>query len=118
MEDGLVVVYVAAVVLVLVGVWKTLVKAGQPGWAVLIPFYNVYVLLKVAGKPGWWLLLMFVPVVNLVITIIMYVGIANNFGQGGAFGIGLWLLPFVFFPILGFGDARYAGQADNRLAGE
>src|SRR5208283_4844553 len=56
--------WLALVVLVVAGMWKAFVKAGQPGWAVLIPIYNMYVLLKAAGKPGWWLLLMLIPIVG------------------------------------------------------
>jgi arginine exporter protein ArgO len=35
-------------------------------------------------------------------------GIARRFGKGRLFGVGAMVLPFVFFPILGFGVARYS----------
>jgi hypothetical protein len=105
------------VLLVLVGIaigifeiaacWKVLVKAGQPGWGVLIPFYNTYLFLLVAQRPGWWLVLYFIPIVNLVIQIIVLLDIAKNFGKSAGFGIGLFFLSFIFFPILGFGSATY-----------
>src|SRR3982750_1840174 len=44
-----------------VGLWKGYVKAGQPGWAILIPIYNLIVLLKIARKPEWWFFLMLIP---------------------------------------------------------
>jgi len=100
---------IALVVLIIAGVWKTFAKAGQPGWASIIPIYNVYIMLKIANKPGWWLLLFFVPVVNIVIGIIVALEIAKAFGQGTGFGIGLALLGVIFYPILGFGDAKYQG---------
>ena len=99
--------YILIVVLCVAGLWKTFLKAGQPGWAAIIPFYNIYVLIKVAGRPGWWLVLMFLPLVNIVIAIIVDIEVAKAFGKGAGFGIGLVFLPFVFFPILGFGDAAY-----------
>lgn len=34
----------AYVVLAIIGVWKMFKKAGRPGWASIIPFYNVWVL--------------------------------------------------------------------------
>ncbi len=102
-------IYWIILILVLVAMWKVFTKAKQPGWACLIPFYNVYVMLLIAGKPGWWLILMFIPFVNIVICIITYIAIANNFGKGVGFGIGLTFLPFIFFPILGFGDSKYIG---------
>ena len=93
----------------IVGAWKVFVKAGQPGWAVLVPIYNAYVMLKIAGKPGWWLVLLFVPLANLVVGILATLAIAAKFGKGGGFATGLFLLPFVFYPILGFGRAQYKG---------
>jgi hypothetical protein len=100
--------WLALVVLVVAGMWKAFVKAGQPGWAVLIPIYNMYVLLKAAGKPGWWLLLMLIPIVGVVFAIIAVVAFAGRFGKGGGFAVGLIFLPFIFYPILGFGDAQYS----------
>ena len=89
--------------------WKILTKAGRPGWAILIPIYNSYVLIKIAGKSGWWLLLFFIPFVNAVALIIILNELARSFGRGGGFTIGLVLLPYIFFPILGFGSDQYVG---------
>ena len=55
----------AVMVVVIVGFWKVFEKAGQPGWAAIVPLYNAYILLKIAGRPGWWLLLFMIPFVNL-----------------------------------------------------
>lgn len=30
--------YLAFIVFIVIGIWKTFVKAGQPGWAALVPF--------------------------------------------------------------------------------
>ena len=103
--------YAVVLLLMIAAMWKVFSKAGQPGWAVLIPIYNIYVLCKVAGRPGWWLLLMLIPLVNLVIAIILNIDVAKNFGKGVGFGIGLIILPFIFYPILGFGSAQYQGGA-------
>src|SRR5438093_7925652 len=100
-------IWSAVALLMIVSMWKVFSKAGQPGWAVLIPIYNVYVLLQVAGKPGWWLILMLIPLVNLVIVILTLVAVSERFGKGGGFAVGLLLLPIVFYPILGFGSAQY-----------
>jgi len=99
------------VVLAVAGFWKMFVKAGRPGWAALIPIYNVVVALEVAGKPGWWVVLYLVPVVNLVIALIASLALARRFGQDALYGVGLWLLPFIFAPILGFGSATYRPSA-------
>ena len=48
-----------------------------------------------------------------VITIIMWIKLAQAFGKGAAYGIGILFLPVVFLPMLGFGDAQYIGPANN-----
>ena len=55
---GILVVYFAILILMIVSLWKVFTKAGQPGWACIVPIYNVIVLLKIAGKPLWWILLL------------------------------------------------------------
>jgi hypothetical protein len=92
---------------VIVSMWKVFVKAGQPGWGVLIPIYNVYLLLKIAGRPGWWLILYIIPLVNFIIGIIVAIDIAKNFGKEAIFGVGLFFFGFIFYPILAFGSAKY-----------
>jgi hypothetical protein len=89
--------------------WMVYTKAGQPGWAVIVPFYNVYVLLKIVGRPGWWLAMFFVPVANVVFAIIVMIDLAKAFGKGGGFAVLLILLPFVGMPILAWSGARYVG---------
>ncbi len=101
---------VVVAILMVVCWWKIFKKAGQPGWAILIPFYNIYVMLKIAGKPGWWLVLLLIPLVNFIIMILMVVGLAQNFGKGTGFILGLIFLSVIFIPILAFGDARFVGE--------
>jgi hypothetical protein len=103
------IVWLLVVVLLIAAMWKVFVKAGQPGWASLIPIYNAYILCKIAGRPGWWLLLLLIPFVNFIIAIIICIDVAKNFGKGVGFGLGLAFLGIIFFPILGFGSAAYQG---------
>ena len=105
----LLIIELAVAFIMIAGMWKVFTKAGQPGWAVLIPIYNAYVLLQVAGKPGWWLILMLIPIINIIVGILAIAGVAANFGKGTGFVLGLIFLPFIFYPILGFGDAVYQG---------
>ncbi|MGH8900144.1 MAG: DUF5684 domain-containing protein [Egibacteraceae bacterium] len=104
-------IYLAAAVLILAGYWKIFVKTGRPGWGALIPLYNAYVLLQIIGRSGWWLVLFLIPIVNIVIGIIVSIDLARSFGKGAGVGLGLAFLPFIFVPILGFGDAQYVGPA-------
>ena len=94
-------------VLLVVSAWKIFTKAGKPGWASLVPIYNLIVMLEITGKPIWWIVLFLIPFVNFVGAILLSLAMAEKFGKSTGFGIGLAFLPFVFFPILAFGDARY-----------
>lgn len=105
-------IYVAIALLMIISLWKVFSKAGQPGWASIIPIYQTVVMLQVAGKPIWWIILLFVPIANIVIAIMMLAGIAKNFGKGGGFVVGMLLLPIIFWPMLGLGSAEYAPVED------
>jgi ABC-type sulfate transport system permease subunit len=102
-----VVVYLVCLIVVIAGLWKVFTKAGQPGWMALIPILNAFVLIRIAGKPAWWIILFLIPVVNMIIGIILTVSLAEKFGKGLGFALGLIFLPFIFVPILGFGSATY-----------
>jgi len=102
-----------ALVIALVGIvalWKIFVKAGQPGWAAIIPIYNMYIMLKIIGRPGWWILLFFIPFVNFIITIVIALDLGKAFGKDAGFSIVLlWLFSIIGYFILGFGKAEYKG---------
>jgi len=99
---------------VLLGWLRVFPKAGRPAWAALVPFYNVYVLVVgVARLSALWFVLVWVPVIQIVAAILVNVEVAKRFGKSEAFGLGLSLLGFVFYPILGFGADRYqTGDAE------
>ena len=109
------IVYLVVIVFVIAGLWKAFEKAGAPGWAAIIPIYNLYIMTKMAGKPWWWILLMIIPIVNIIVLILISMPIAKNFGKSEAFGVGMALLAFIFWPILGFGDAQYQGAKPNKF---
>ena len=48
-----IVVCLAIAVLMIAALWKVFRKAGQPGWASIIPIYNTYIMCKIAGRSGW-----------------------------------------------------------------
>jgi hypothetical protein len=97
--------------LLIAGHWAVFKKAGLHGWAAIVPFYNIWTLCRTAGRPGWWFIWYLIPIANIIAGIIVAVDIARRFGRGGAFGFFLlfWPLPFIGYPILGFGDAEYQG---------
>jgi hypothetical protein len=105
------IVWLAVAVLVIAGLWKVFEKAGKPGWAAIIPIYNLVVLLEIAGRPLWWIVLLIIPGVNLIAAIIVSIDVARKFGKSTGYGIGLALLGFIFYPMLGFSDAQYNPNA-------
>jgi len=107
MDTVVLFLFLGLTLIAVAGLWKTFTKAGKPGWACLVPIYNVIVMLEIAGRPLWWLLLFFVPFVNFIMFLVIAVDMAKAFGQGAGFGVGLAFFGFIFYPILGFGDARY-----------
>lgn len=98
-------------VISIVGQWKVFTKAGKPGWACIIPIYNLIVLLEIVGKPTWWVFLFLIPCVNIIFLIWATNLLSKSFGQSEGFTIGLLLLGFIFWPILGFGNYKYLGPA-------
>jgi hypothetical protein len=109
-------IWLAIVVVLIAAQWKIFEKAGQPGWACLIPIYNIYILLKIVGKPGWWLIMFIIPVVNFIFAIWTINMLSKSFGKDEGFTVGLLLLGIVFYPILGFGDATYLGPYGDPAA--
>ncbi|NOY50576.1 MAG: hypothetical protein GXO88_08450 [Chlorobi bacterium] len=98
-------------VIYLAAIWRIFEKAGKPGWAALIPFYNCFVLLEIIGKPYWWFFMMFIPVVNIIFAVWIFNMLSKSFGQGEGFTLGLILLSIIFYPMLAFGNYEYQGPA-------
>jgi len=103
------IIWLAFVVLMIASMWVVFTKAGEPGWAAIIPIYNYVVLDRIAGRPTWWILLwLFIfPIPYIIVSL----DVAKRFGKGAGFGVGLMLLPFVFYPMLAWGGANYQGAA-------
>ena len=105
------IIYIAIIVLIIAGGWQVFSKAGEAGWQVLIPIWNIIVVLRIVGRPLWWIILMIIPLVGIIFSLIVALDLAKSFGKGSGFGVGIWLLGFIFVPVLGFGSATYSGPA-------
>lgn len=97
--------------------WKVYQKANQPGWGCIIPVYNMILYLKIA-KLSPWLIFIFaaamIPKAGefIVAAFQLYITycVGRAFNKSIGFIIGMMLLPFIFFPILAFGDSKYASD--------
>ncbi|MGL5436283.1 MAG: DUF5684 domain-containing protein [Lachnospiraceae bacterium] len=127
-------VFLFIVILVIAAVWKIFSKAGKPGWAAIIPIYSTYimsdiifgnasyfaiwigacVLSIIAQLTGISILTVLTSLVSIVLCIVVSVKLAKAFGKDTGFMFGLILLPIIFYPILGFGNAEYIGP-DNQI---
>lgn len=121
------IIWLIVAIILIAAFWKIFVKAGKPGWAAIIPFYNIYILLDIVGRPAWWIavyigaaILGWIPILGWLIMIgvivmqfIVCIDLAKAFGKDTGYGIGLALLSIVFAPMLGFGSAQYLGKPNN-----
>jgi|GEM_PF-584415 len=78
-------------VITVIGMWKIFSKAGEEGWASLIPFYNRYVLFKVSGMKNWFwfylaadVIVFAAAVASVFILIGMLVGLFMDGGSDAA----------------------------------
>lgn len=98
-------------IITIAGMWKAFEKAGKPGWAAIIPIYNIYIMIEIVGKPSIWLLWCILPCVNIIFSIWLINLMSKSFGKDEGFTVGLLLLSFIFWPVLGFGSAKYLGPS-------
>ena len=106
------VIYLVLLIFGIVTMWKLYLKASKPGWASIVPIYSYVIYMEIIGRPVWWILLLFIPIVNLVISIIILYDFLKSYGKDGlGFFFGTLFLPFIFLPILAFGNAKYIGPS-------
>ena len=111
-------------ILMVIGLWKMMEKAGEPGWVGIIPFYNQYKLCeKVMNNPWYWvrLLIVVVPIVGWFMYFYfayqMGKATAAAYGQSEGWAWGYTFLAPIFYCITGFGNYEYYGpygQGDKR----
>ncbi len=107
-------------IFILVAGWKMYTKMGEPGWKSIIPIYREYILFKQVWKPSmfWvYLVLMIVTMIpavgfigaigTFVMSVLLYYRLAQCFGHGGGYTVGLILLNPIFTLILGFGKDTF-----------
>ena len=104
-------------VLSIAGLWKMFTKAGQPGWAAIIPILNTLTILKTIKRPWWWIILLLIPCVGFVIAFIVMWDMAKAYGKGVGMFILLLLLHPIGLLVLGFGSAEYQLEKDPIFGG-
>jgi signal peptidase I len=99
----------------LAGLWKIFEKAGEPGWKVLVPFYDLYIWLRIIKKPLWWYIFLLIPFINVFVILLMIVEVCKCFKKYGlgAQALGV-LFPFFYLPYLGFSKKESYLDPDKR----
>jgi hypothetical protein len=78
------------------------------GWLAWIPIANVFLMISIAKKPLWWFLLLLIPLVNIVISIILWMAIAERRGKENWIGI------LIIIPVVGLGIPGYLAFSDKK----
>ena len=105
---------IAIAIISIIASWKIYTKAGQPGWASIVPIYNLIILLEIIRKPWWWLLMLMIPLVNIYFLVVMMDRLATSFGKNSGFTVGLIFLGPIFYLILAFDGSPYTPLDDQR----
>lgn len=92
----------------IVAKWSILEKAGESGWAALIPFYGNYCFYDITWDNGWISLASYIPGVSYVLDVITKVKLSCRFEKNSIFTLGLVLFEPVFLAILGFDESEYS----------
>lgn len=123
---------IIAGILEMIGMWKIFKKAGKKGWEAIIPYYNIWTLNKISGCKWWFFLLaisttiisfsgtavedianldFIASIANIFAMYMINYNIAKKFSKSHGYAIGMTLLPFIFYLILGFGKDKF----DNKI---
>lgn len=109
-------VFLAVYAIIVIPKWFLFEKAGQPGWAAIIPYYNDYVLFDITWGNGILFLLTLIPFAGAVIWIITRVKMAEAFGKGAGWACGLIFLYPIFLYIMAFSkDIVYVGVPGQQV---
>jgi Family of unknown function (DUF5684) len=77
-------------------------KTATPNpWLAWVPIVNIILLLNIAKKPLWWILLFLIPIVNIVISVIVWMAVAEVRQKPSWWGI-LTIIPIANFVAIGY----------------
>jgi hypothetical protein len=77
-------------------------KTGTPNaWLAWIPIANVILMLNIAKKPVWWILLLLIPVVNIIVSVMVWMAVAEVRQKPSWWGI-LTIIPVLNLIAIGY----------------
>lgn len=78
----------------------------ENGWLAWIPIANVFLMCNIAKKPVWWIILCLIPLVNIVIFVLLWMGVAEARNKPNWWGI------MVIVPVMNLIMPGYLAWAD------
>ena len=63
-------------------------------WFAFVPILNAVLLLEIAGKDLWWIILFFIPCINIIVSVIVWMAVAEAMEKPAWVGA-LIIVPFV-----------------------
>lgn len=73
----------------------------ENGWLAWIPIANIVLMLNIAKKPIWWIILCLIPLVNIVMFILIWMGVAEARRKPSWWGV-LIIVPIVGVIVPGY----------------
>ena len=73
----------------------------ENAWFAWIPILNIILILNIAKKPLWWIILLLIPVVNIIVAVLVWMGVAEARKKPSWWGV-LTILPLVNLIAIGY----------------
>lgn len=103
-------VWLIIVIVQVVCGWRLFEMAGHKGWECLIPLYGSYAFCEIVYGTGWLFALQLIPWVGVVFSLKFALDAALAYGRTRLFGVGMFFISIVFYPMLAFSsDTTYEG---------
>ena len=96
-------------IITLIALSRVFKKANRSSITAFIPFYNIYILLEVANMDKKYFVPLLIPIVNIYYFLKVNIVIAGLFKKPKTFGIGMTVLPFIYYSILAYSSSEYVG---------
>ncbi|MFZ2193574.1 MAG: DUF5684 domain-containing protein [Candidatus Moraniibacteriota bacterium] len=94
-------------------------KTNTPNaWFAWIPIFNFLLALHVSRKPEWWVFLFFIPIINIIISILVWMGIFRALGRPEWLGVLIIITPInLIIPgYLAFSQNKTSSQGPTVIA--
>ncbi|MEP6995311.1 MAG: DUF5684 domain-containing protein [Acidobacteriota bacterium] len=87
-------------------------KCGeQPGLIIWIPILQMLPLFRIAKMNPWLILLMFIPLANLIVAVMVWLGVLKVLGRDPLMVVVALVFGFIYIPYLAFSSDRTPARA-------